>query len=290
MFQILSQEYHNGILRDSSRPVQYNIIIYRSGNILLDEADNLFRGYYFGRGPYPFHTDEKITDMLLVPRTIYNPMLPKHVKMVASSIPEGIVYSKGFSLDDVLAWKPEDDIIASPLGREINVCEVLRKRPWHDNLSGYLGVRETMDGGRVESVCFVRYPHTLNQKVNPCNYDKKTFLTKRTISAAQAEKYLTGIRRGLRHLHKANLIHNNLTPNNIMISADDEAIIIDFESVEVKDMKLLRIKRTSGWHDPEANIAAEENDFAALRELRVWLSGTSPSQYRFDCPSEKGEG
>lgn len=134
MFQILSQEYHNGMLRDTSRLVQYSIIIYLSSNILLVEADSLFRGYYFGRGPYPFLTDEKITDMTLVPRTIYNPMLPKHVKMVASSISEEIVYSKGFSLDDVLDWKPEDEIIASPLGREINVCEMLRKWPWQDNL------------------------------------------------------------------------------------------------------------------------------------------------------------
>lgn len=126
--------------------------------------------------------------------------------------------------------------------------------------------------------------------MNPCNYDKKTFLTKRTISAVQAEKYLTGIRRGLRHLHKANLIHNNLTPDNIMISSEDEAVIIDFESTELKDIKLLRIKRTPGWHASKANIAAEENDIAALRELRVWLTGTSPSQYRFDCPSEEGEG
>ncbi|KAF2177546.1 hypothetical protein K469DRAFT_732394 [Zopfia rhizophila CBS 207.26] len=107
-------------------------------------------------------------------------------------------------------------------------------------------------------------------KINPGHLNKFTFilLEDRTAARKKAACYLPGIKEGSRHLHAYSCNHNNLNPANIMISEDDILVIIDFNTSSAPGIGLDKVKRTYRY-----------NNFDALAELRVWLTGSSPAEF-----------
>jgi serine/threonine protein kinase len=162
--------------------------------------------------------------------------------------------------------------------RDVEACELLRKHP-HPNIAAYHGCLETR--GRVSGLCFERYTSTLAEKVNPEHLNKLHFVSngRPLVDQASMRQALAGIREGIRHLHSLGLVHNDITPANIMLKEDDTWVIIDFDSCRTVGEALRSesggTKRTYGWHDPEVATAVEKNDLDALAELETWLFGDS---------------
>jgi serine/threonine protein kinase len=121
------------------------------------------------------------------------------------------------------------------------------------------------------------------QKLNPKALNKSMFLQSRNLSRETAERYLSEVEAGIKHLHFLGYVHNDLNPSNIMITTDDTAVIIDFDScVRVgESIEAAKIKRTYGWYDRQSQVAIESIDFAALKEIRTWLTSNCPEGFQY---------
>ncbi|KAH6621615.1 kinase-like domain-containing protein [Chaetomium sp. MPI-SDFR-AT-0129] len=165
--------------------------------------------------------------------------------------------------------------------REVETCEILRSHP-HPNIASYYGCLETR--GRVSSICFKKYVTTLAGKVNPLHLNKSAFLLSgRPLVEDAMKAQLDGILSGIQHLHSLGLVHNEITPANIMLEEDGTWVIIDFDSCRHMG-EVLRdtgTKRTYGWHDPDVTVSFEKNDLDAFFELRTWLFGSSADEFMF---------
>ncbi|KAK3307669.1 kinase-like domain-containing protein [Chaetomium strumarium] len=142
--------------------------------------------------------------------------------------------------------------------REVETCEML-KQYRHPNLAFYYGVQETR--GRVSGLCFKQYVSTLLDKVNPQHLNKSDFLlSERPLVNNKMKAQLDRILGGIQHLDSLGLVHNDITPANIMLEEDGTWVIIDFDSCRhVGDgLRNTDTKRTYGWHDPNVTIASEK--------------------------------
>ncbi|KAK3299634.1 kinase-like domain-containing protein [Chaetomium fimeti] len=164
---------------------------------------------------------------------------------------------------------------------EVETCEVLRKYP-HPNIASYHGCLETR--GRVSGLCFKTYVSTLACKVNPQHLNKSAFLLSGRPLVEEAMKtQLYGVLGGIQHLHSLGLVHNDITPANIMLAEDGSWAIIDFDSCRQVGELLhdTGTKRTYGWHDPNVTVSSKKNDLDAFFELRAWLFGSSADEFMF---------
>jgi serine/threonine protein kinase len=94
---------------------------------------------------------------------------------------------------------------------------------------------------------------------------------------------LSGILAGIRRLHSLGLVHNDITPSNIMFDDDGTPVLIDFDSCRQVG-ELLRhteTKRTHEWHDPDVKTALEKNDLDAFAEVQTWLFGSTADEFLF---------
>ena len=164
---------------------------------------------------------------------------------------------------------------------EVEAGEILKKHP-HPNIASYRGCLEAR--GRVSGLCFKRYVSTLADKVNPQHLNKSAFLLSgRPLVDDAMRTQLDGVLSGIRHLHSLGLVHNDITPANIMLEEDGTWVIIDFDSCR-RVGEVLRdtaTKRTYGWHDPGVTVSCEKNDLDACSELQVWLFGLSTAEFLF---------
>lgn len=88
-------------------------------------------------------------------------------------------------------------------------------------------------------------------------------------------RWLESIESALRHLHSLGLVHNDITPANIMLSKENEAVIIDCDTTCRVGESLVDRKRTYGWADRGVTHAAPSNDFQNLGELKTCLFGSA---------------
>lgn len=165
--------------------------------------------------------------------------------------------------------------------REVEVCELLKQNP-HPNIARYRGCLVRAE--RVSGICFQRYTSTLLEKVNPGGLNKNEFLSSgRALIDDNTRAGVSGILSGIRHLHSLGIIHNDITPSNIMLDENGTLVLIDFDSCRKvgESLQDTRTKRTHGWHDPTVAVAQEQNDLDAFQELLKWLFGASAKQYLF---------
>ena len=81
---------------------------------------------------------------------------------------------------------------------------------------------------------------------------------------------LRGVERGVSHLHKLGLVHNDPSPANIMIAADN-ACVIDFDSCKRLGEKLGGKGATKDWAMDGVTHARSENDFYGISKIRDLL-------------------
>ncbi|PSR75071.1 hypothetical protein BD289DRAFT_464087 [Coniella lustricola] len=107
--------------------------------------------------------------------------------------------------------------------------------------------------GRIRGLCFVKYPLSLFEQIQ-----KKMPLNIRFC--------VQEIKKGVAHLHRLGLIHNNLNPSNIMMDAA-KPVIIDFDSCKQVGKKLGLKAGTIGWEKPGITTAEPENDDYSIARL-----------------------
>ncbi|KAI0107459.1 kinase-like domain-containing protein [Nemania sp. FL0031] len=218
---------------------------------------------------------EELTDVKHIPQDAYSPLIPPG-STIAPLLPVDQCYIKRpdlFSLTVDLSHP-------NPILQELVVCELIRRHP-HPNIATYHGCEST--NGRVTGLVFERYAVTLLDKLNPGALNKSMFITSsdRAVTNKLADRCMLGIEAGLRHLHALGLVHNDLNPNNIMISKDGRPVIIDFDSCRAFGADLGLVKRTYEWYNPDVHVSVKTNDLDALAEIRVWLTSSTPEGYRF---------
>lgn len=251
------------------------------GNIQFSHVKVLFRlgdqtccGHVMKRDKREDFQLNEIKNVTVIPPECYRPLPPPSTTMI--DFPSVRYHLKQPSLMNFA----EGSDFSEPILREIEICEQLSRHP-HPNIARYVGCQ--VADGRILGICFEQYPVTLMEKVNPKGLNKATFVQFRTLSQQTAERYLLGIEAGIEHLHSLGIVHNDLNPCNVMISEDDVAVIIDFDScVRIgRPVEASKIKRTHGWYDPRFGVDDVNNDLAALQELRVWLQSDSPKGFRY---------
>ncbi|OAQ74428.1 protein kinase domain-containing protein [Purpureocillium lilacinum] len=178
-----------------------------------------------------------------------------------------------------------DEDVETLLGREIDICETLKRNP-HRHIAFYYGCREVR--GRAIGLCFKRYVSTLADRVDPEHLSKAAFVvSSRPNADDRLREGLEGIKQAISHLHALGIVHNDITPANIMLEEDDTMVLIDFDSSRPVGAKFggpdgERVKRTRGWHDPEVSTALRENDTNAYNEIEAWLFGESTECFMFE--------
>ncbi|KAH8745715.1 hypothetical protein F5882DRAFT_455014 [Hyaloscypha sp. PMI_1271] len=136
-------------------------------------------------------------------------------------------------------------------GPKVKAYELLKTYP-HPNIAVYKGYRST----------------NRREKVNPRYLSKSDFLSSRRLSIDDATKAcLDSILASIRHLHSLSIIHNNITPSNIMFEEDGTPVINDLGSY---------------WkHDPRVQTTLEKNDLDTFTELQTWLIRSSADNFLF---------
>lgn len=140
--------------------------------------------------------------------------------------------------------------------REVAFYEVLKENP-HPNLVKYYGCR--VADSRITALCLENHPQSLRDRLlqNEMPFDK--------------ERYLTGIRNGVEHMHKLGFCHNDLNPGNIMITADEQAVIIDFDSTVRVHEKLTLKSGGPQYCNIKAMTAEFVDDWYSFRKIALEL-------------------
>ncbi|KAG8422543.1 hypothetical protein J3459_010284 [Metarhizium acridum] len=199
---------------------------------------------------------------------------PIHKPTWTTAHPQSDTYSKQPELDDYLDMELE-----TRMENEIEVCERVRRDP-HPNLAVYHGC--LLVQGRVLGLIFEKYERTLLEEVNPQRLSKRDFvLSGRPAVRDEMKGWIGCLRAALSHLHSLGLVHNDLTPANIMIQNGCSPVIIDFGSACHEGQPMKTVKRTRGWYNENVAYAAIDNDVDALAELTTWLFGSS-QDFKFD--------
>ncbi|KAJ6780551.1 hypothetical protein PWT90_06639 [Aphanocladium album] len=179
--------------------------------------------------------------------------------------------------NEIWLKKPEiedylDNDLEVQMAHEIEMCEFIR-RHHHPNLALYYGCSEA--GGRATGLLFKKYKTTLLERVNPQRLSKRDFIASgRPLVKNYMRDWFKSLRKALDHLHLQCLVHNDITPANIMLDENDVPVIIDFGGLCRVGDPLKHTKRTMGWHDEAVTSAMQSNDTDALTELENWLFGS----------------
>lgn len=211
---------------------------------------------------------EDLSDVTLVPVEAYRPPLLPTFTIADHTTRHYLKMPDATSFNAEV--EPKEYVL-----QEIAACEVLYKHP-HRNIASYHGCLAI--SGLVSALVFDKYSITMMDLLNPGHLNKAAFL--KTVRP-EAANYLEGIKAGICHLHSHNLVHNDLNPTNIMIAGDGTPVIIDFDSCLPIGAPLGKTKRTYGWYNPDVHFSAASNDFDALEELRIWLTGSCEDEFKF---------
>ncbi len=138
---------------------------------------------------------------------------------------------------------------------EVEACEVLRRHP-HPNIAPYLGC--VVKDGRIRGLVFPKYSTTLTEVLRQGNsFDRG--------------RCLRGIEAGVLHMHATGLVHNDLSPDNIMMDGDDP-VIIDFDTCKREGDKLGSKLGSHEWSPEDQEYAVRENDLYNLSKIEEALT------------------
>ena len=235
-------------------------------HVFVQQGGSLYYGKWTERFDLP-QTLEDLQEVRRIPTEGRGPKVKTSWSAVYVKTPSLLAYVNG-NLEKQIA-------------REIEACEIIQKNP-HPNIATYYGYNETH--GRVSGLCFKRYTSTLVEAVNPRHLGKAAFLSSaRELVKANMKSSLEGILAAIKHLHSLGLVHNDITPANIMIDGDGTLILVDFDSCRCigESLRDTETKRTHHWHDPSVEFSLEKNDFDAFKDLKIWLTGSVDEDFLF---------
>ncbi|KAL7932925.1 kinase-like domain-containing protein [Trichoderma chlorosporum] len=196
--------------------------------------------------------DPRELDTVPIPAEHIWPLFPSSLTRAPDPLPEGC-YVKRPSLLDYEVDKSEHGTPELVL-EEAEIYEILSKNP-HPNIAKYLGCKVV--DGKIRGLCLERYVMTLEARV-----ETKTPFDK--------DLFLKGIKDGIRHLHSLGFTHNDINPYNVMMTADDQPVIIDFDSCKRTGQELVKCG-TPNWGMKDARYATQQNDIYGFDRLEEYL-------------------
>lgn len=183
---------------------------------------------------------ELLEKVIRVPKSAFNPpFLPKFTRASEPLPVNSYVKKPQLICYDRICQGPQPNLIADSVLMETEICERLMKHD-HPNVATYLGCQ--VSNGRITGLCFVKYPYTLMQEVNPGSLMKRKLRSSRQVTKDYS-CVLAGIEDGIKHLYSLGLVHNDINPSNIMLDGD-RAVIIDFGSCRKVGQSLEGVGRT----------------------------------------------
>ncbi|KAI0875732.1 kinase-like domain-containing protein [Hypoxylon argillaceum] len=218
--------------------------------------------YYFARQD-DRHASIKVENLTPeeIPHTYMYAPFPAGLTQVPDPLPANIYLKRANLLD----YHPEihkDGVSGCDvLLEEAKIYETLRLHP-HKNIARYYGC--LVEEGNFHALCLEKYPATLKDRQGD-------------LSVAEKTRIMQEIRDAVAHLHSLGLVHNDLKPNNIMITDDGTAILIDFDSCRPAG-ELMGVKgSTPGW-EMVTDYALPENDLQLLDMIERSLLGDSATE------------
>lgn len=230
-------------------------------SILLQDGDNFYKA----------RTPQRTTIITMVDTSMLEiEAMPIPVDDYRPAFSDELTIAPNLMLEDCWEKHPGlssyDSRAPTRLGelvlREARIGEILMGHP-HPNVATYHGC--ILRGGRIRSLCFTRYHQNLVERIY---HDTRTF---------SRQDCLQEIKRGIQHLHSLGIVHNDINPSNVMLTMDDTAVIIDFNSC-CKEGEEGHMGSTFKWTDDSYNnnSAEFENDMCGLRKIREWLHDPAP--------------
>jgi hypothetical protein len=237
--------------------------------IVLKRTDQIYTARFDGRCISKTRiTHEDLKNIVELDKTAFQ---PQYQDKFTRAQPSDHFYIKRPNL---LSYYPTNSTnkvrIAEEVLQEVQVCESLRLQP-HPNIAEYTGC-EVQDG-KISGICFKQYNQSLQQRLNPGHLNKRAFARSVCLDEKWCNIIAEGIKNGLDHVHALGLVHNDITPSNIMLDERDTPIIIDFGSCRRDGECLEGVGRTYEWCDDKIQIASPSNDLDALAEMRAWMFG-----------------
>jgi serine/threonine protein kinase len=182
-----------------------------------------------------------------IPNEEIYPKVNTNVKMVGTT---GIIGDELYVKRPSLPWYGEPDEntwIRNIFLAEALILERISQTP-HENIVQYYGCY--LRDGRLMGIALQRYRQTLLEHLD-------MFMGK-LISA-------------INHLHSIGLAHNDLKPANVMLTADNMPVIIDFGSCQPFGARLMQ-GGTPGWCEEPVHTSEGKHDIYALKLIREWLA------------------
>ncbi|EGR49374.1 uncharacterized protein TRIREDRAFT_106487 [Trichoderma reesei QM6a] len=223
--------------------------------------------YYIGKWRDRKHLPDdfsQLEDVRIIPTKDRGPAMNPQWTTAQS---EGDFYVKKPSLQDHV-----DPELENRVEHEIKMCELIKRDP-HPNLASYYGC--VVKEGKVMGICFKKYQRTLLETVNPGRLSKRHFMESgRPLVRNHMKGWLESLRSAVIHLHSLGLVHNDITPANIMLDEADSPVLIDFGGLCRVGESLRTVKRTYGWYDEAVTEATKQADLDALAEIEALLFAT----------------
>ena len=237
--------------------------------VILQQNDQICIARYNGRSASKTDINtEELEDVVELDKTAFR---PRYLEHFTRAEPNNQHYIKR---PDLVSYYPitstNKTMIANQVLQEVQVYEIFKPQP-HPNIAEYYGCEVT--NGKISGICFKRYTQSLQQRLNPRHLNKRAFARSVCLDKKWRTSIIEGIKNGLDYIHALGLVHNDITPANIMLDERDTPIIIDFGSCRAEGECLEDVVRTYEWCDDGVQISRPSNDLDALAEMRAWMFG-----------------
>jgi serine/threonine protein kinase len=254
----------------------FTIVVFKQNNQIYTARFN---------GRYTSSTDMKTEELENIVKLDESAFQPVYSNKYTRAQPSGQYFVKRPNL---LSYYPCSQTsktrIAEEVLQEVQVCEKLKLQP-HPNIAEYIGCE--VNDGKVSGICFKQYKESLQQRLNPGHLNKRAFARSVVLDVKWCCSIIEGIKKGIDHLDALGLVHNDLSPSNVMLDERDRAIVIDFGSCRRTGESLKGVGRTYEWYDDEVQTASPSNDLDALAEMRAWMFGQE-DEFKFGEMTVRG--
>lgn len=133
--------------------------------------------------------------------------------------------------------------------------ERLSKQHPHPNIIRYLGCRVTH--GRITGIVLELATRCL------CDYSEEA----PAFQGVDVDLVMDRLEAAVLFLHSIGLAHNDIKPSNVMLRADNQPLLIDFESC-AQPGEEIPCMGTEGWADVKGGMSHFEHDLNALQKMR----------------------
>lgn len=176
-----------------------------------------------------------------------------------STTPDMYIKRPMIELHDVFQENNVLHLIPASLSDEAQTMEMLEKHP-HPNIVRYHGCR--IRRGRITGLVLERHPTVLSSVLEA---KEET-----TLPVPEKRAFMDALHSSIQHLHALGWAHNDVHPDNILVSDSGQPVLIDFGSAKPIGEALGTSRGTQEWIDGEIkdyDTSEVEHDVSALDKI-----------------------